>query len=52
MFIRIKKVKNKDYFYLVKNEWQDGTCRQKVIKYLGRERPTPQVLAEILKHSA
>lgn len=35
MFIRAKKVKGKEYAYLVKNEWTANGSRQKVAKYLG-----------------
>ena len=36
MFIRGKKIKGKEYAYLVKNEWQPWGSRQKVTKYLGK----------------
>ena len=36
VFFRIKKVKEKEYAYLVENEWKSGTSRQKVKGYLGR----------------
>jgi len=36
MFIRIKKIKNIEYAYLVKSIWKKKTARQKVVKYLGR----------------
>jgi len=35
MFIRIKKIKNKEYAYLVANKWKDGSSRQTVKSYLG-----------------
>ena len=35
MFIRTKKVKKRDYAYLVKNVWTKKGPRQKTIKYLG-----------------
>ena len=35
MFIRIKKVKGKEYAYLVENEWKSGS-KQKVKGYIGR----------------
>jgi hypothetical protein len=52
MFVRTKKIKNKDYFYLVRSEWRDGKCHQKVVRYLGKTKPNPQVLADILKPDA
>ena len=36
MFIRLKKLKGKDYAYLVKNTWTKNGPRQKSKKYLGR----------------
>ncbi|MBI2646850.1 hypothetical protein HYW99_00045 [Candidatus Woesearchaeota archaeon] len=36
MFIRIKKIKGKEYAYEVKNEWTRKRSRQKVISYIGR----------------
>lgn len=36
MFVRTKKIKNKEYAYLVKNEWTSKGTRQKVKKYLGK----------------
>lgn len=36
VFFRIKKIKGKEYAYLVKNEWKKNDSRQKVIGYTGR----------------
>ena len=36
MFIRIKKIKNISYAYLVESVWKSGKAKQKVIKYLGK----------------
>lgn len=37
MYIRIKKIKGKEYAYLVKSKWyKTRTPKQKTIKYLGR----------------
>ena len=36
MFIRIKKIQNKKYAYLVANEWTTSGSRQKVKAYLGK----------------
>lgn len=36
MFIRIKKIKDKPYAYLVSNTWTSTGSRQKVSKYLGK----------------
>lgn len=35
-FIRIKKIKGKEYAYLVQNEWTINGSRQRVKAYLGR----------------
>lgn len=35
-FFRIKKVKGKEYAYIVENEWKRKSSRQKVKAYLGR----------------
>ena len=48
-FVRIKTIKGNDYLYLVRSVWENGTCRQEHIKYLGpvagglgtRITPTP-----------
>ena len=36
MFLRKKKVKNKEYLYAVENSWNKGIVKQKVKRYLGR----------------
>lgn len=36
MFFRIKKIKGKDYAYIVENEWEHKGSRQKVKGYIGR----------------
>ncbi|MFH1850394.1 MAG: hypothetical protein ABH879_09535 [archaeon] len=36
MFIRIKKIKDTQYAYLVKNKWTKKGARQKTVRYLGR----------------
>lgn len=52
MFIRAKTIKDHDYYYLCQNVWEDGKCHQRVVRYLGRVKPSPQILAEVLKPSA
>lgn len=37
-FVRIKKVKGKEYAYLVENKWKKGKVQQKTKKYLGRAK--------------
>lgn len=36
MFIRIKKINNQEYAYLVENYWVNNSSRQKVKEYLGK----------------
>ncbi|MBI4144314.1 hypothetical protein HY486_03640 [Candidatus Woesearchaeota archaeon] len=36
MFVRVKEISNKEYAYLVSNEWTKYGSRQRVAKYLGR----------------
>lgn len=36
MFFRIKKIKGKEYAYIVENEWKRNGSRQKVRGYVGR----------------
>ncbi|MBI2558643.1 hypothetical protein HYW20_04940 [Candidatus Woesearchaeota archaeon] len=36
MFFRIKKIKGKEYAYVVENEWRRRGSRQKVKEYIGR----------------
>ncbi len=35
MFIRKKKVRGKNYYYIVENKLVDGKVKQKVLMYLG-----------------
>ena len=35
-FVRVKKIKGKEYAYLVENRWKNKSSRQKVTGYLGR----------------
>ena len=34
-FVRIKKIKGREYAYLVENTWKEKQSKQKVLKYLG-----------------
>ena len=36
MFFRIKKIKGKEYAYLVENDWKSKGSRQKVKSYIGK----------------
>src|SRR3989338_3288720 len=46
-FVRIQKRGSKKYLYLVSNSWVNGTCKQKVLKYLGTLDNLAERLAEI-----
>ncbi len=52
MFIRLKKIKGKDYAYMVHNSWTEKGARQKVTGYLGKvhkpERARQKTLKEFL----
>ncbi|MCF7798738.1 hypothetical protein K9M74_02440 [Candidatus Woesearchaeota archaeon] len=43
MFVRAKKVKEKQYAYLVENDWVKGKVKQKVKNYLGRIIQVPPI---------
>lgn len=36
MFVRTKKIKGKEYGYIVENKWKDQGSRQRVVGYIGR----------------
>ena len=38
-FIRVKYIKGRPYYYLVKTVREDGKVKQKVLKYLGTRKP-------------
>lgn len=54
VFVRVKKIKNNKYAYLVENEWTPWGSRQKVSKYLGKttllERNTENKPADLPKN--
>lgn len=50
MFIRVKKVKGHDYYYLVENVWKDGKCHQVVRHYIGKNKPSAQLLAAAINN--
>ena len=47
-FVRTKRQGNKTYYYLVESRREGSKVRQKVIRYLGTEKPT-KVQLEALK---
>ena len=46
-FLRVKKISNNYYYYLVKSVRVNGKVRQKVVKYIGK----PKNLVSMLKHA-
>jgi len=47
-FIRTKKVKGHTYYYLVESYREGGKVKQRVIRYLGKNKPTPEALQRII----
>ena len=48
-FMRIKKMGNGRYFYIVENRRRGDKVRQKVLEYLGRD-PNPARLRRALRY--
>ncbi|MBS3105327.1 hypothetical protein J4234_03670 [Candidatus Woesearchaeota archaeon] len=38
VFLRVKKINNNNYYYLVKSVRINGKIRQKVVKYIGKSK--------------
>ena len=49
MFIRKKKVRGKNYYYIVENKLVDGKVKQKVLMYLGNTENVLRVFNESKK---
>ncbi len=47
MFIRKKRVKGMEYYYLVKSIRDGNVVRQKVVKYLGSDLPDRKTIEKI-----
>ncbi|MFH1403554.1 MAG: hypothetical protein ABIH11_04715 [Candidatus Altiarchaeota archaeon] len=47
MFVRKKRIKGREYYYLVKSVRRDGRVSQEFVEYLGSEAPSPRQLAEV-----
>ena len=47
MYVRAKKTNGRTYYYLVEGRREGGKVRQKVVKYLGTEKPSPEELERI-----
>lgn len=48
-FIRKKKFGNREYYYLVEAKREGKKVRQKVLRYLGAEKPSPDEVDRIIK---
>jgi outer membrane protein assembly factor BamE (lipoprotein component of BamABCDE complex) len=47
-FVRVKKFDGRTYYYLVENYREGNRVRQKVLRYLGTEKPSEEELKLIL----
>jgi len=50
-FVRAKKFNGRTYYYLVENRREGKRVRQKVLQYLGSEKPSPQAIDRMLKET-
>jgi hypothetical protein len=48
MFIRAKKFGNREYYYLVEGYREGSKVKQRVIKYLGKTKPSPEEVKRII----
>lgn len=48
MFVRVKKRGNLTYYYLVESVRDGDKVRQKVLCYLGKTKPAPEALQDIM----
>jgi len=44
VFLRVKKINNNYYYYLVKSIRVEGKVRQKVVKYIGKSKKLASML--------
>ena len=47
-YVRTKKVKGQTYYYLVEAKREGMKVRQKVLRYLGKERPSPEEIERLI----
>jgi hypothetical protein len=47
VFLRVKKINNNYYYYLVKSVRINGKVRQKVIKYIGKSKNLVSMLENV-----
>jgi hypothetical protein len=48
MFVRTKKIGNKEYYYLVESYREGKQVKQRVLRYLGKDKPSPEALRRII----
>ncbi len=48
MFVREKRQGKQVYYYLIKSYREGGKVKKKVVKYLGKEKPSPEELEWII----
>ncbi len=48
-FLRTKKFGGRVYFYLVEDHREDKRVKQKVLKYLGTEKPSAEALERLIR---
>lgn len=49
VFLRVKKISNNYYYYLVKSIRVNGKIRQKVVKYIGKSKNLVSMLENVEK---
>ena len=49
MFVRKKKFGNRTYYYLVESFREGKKVKQRVMKYLGKEKPSKKEIEKIVK---
>ena len=47
VFLRVKKINNNHYYYLVKTVRINGKVRQKVVKYIGKSKNLVSMLKNV-----
>ena len=47
VFLRVKKISNNYYYYLVKSVRINGKVRQKVVKYIGKSKNLVSMLENV-----
>ena len=48
-YVRTKTIKGQTYYYLVESHREGDKVRQRVIKYLGKEKPSPEELERLIR---